>query len=66
MANRAAFVERYGDVAVELDALPSDVVRSRLISEVEARVDLEALAETRSAQQAEQVRLDELLDGLDD
>ena len=64
MANRAAFVERYGDVAVELDALPSDVVRSRLISEVEARVDLEALAATRSAQQAEQARRGELLDGL--
>jgi hypothetical protein len=65
-SRRAAFVERYGDVAVELDALPSDVLRSRLISEVEARIDLEALAETRSAQEVEQARLDELLDGLDD
>src|SRR5919202_672677 len=34
-----AFVARYGDVAVELDALPGEVLRGRLIREVEAHMD---------------------------
>ncbi len=65
-SRREAFVALYGDVAVELDALPVDVLRGRLIREVEARMDLDALAETRESQASDQGRLDELLDGLED
>jgi hypothetical protein len=37
---QAKFVEKYGDMAVELDALPIHVLRSKIISELEARNDL--------------------------
>jgi hypothetical protein len=58
---RAAFVDRYGDVAVELDALPANVLRERITNEVTARMDLEALRGTREAERADTQRLDELL-----
>ena len=58
---RAAFVAKYGDLAVELDALPTDVLRGRLISEVEARMDLDALAQVRKIEETEQARLVKLL-----
>lgn len=45
---RNAFVELHGDVSVELDALPANILRSRLIEEVEKLMDLEALAEVLS------------------
>ena len=41
----AAFVEKYGDLAVELDALPVDELRSRVQQGVEEWVDMDALAE---------------------
>jgi hypothetical protein len=41
-----------------------DVLRGRLVREVESRMDLDALAETRELQGADQARLDEQLDGL--
>lgn len=40
---RAAFVAKYGDLAVELDALPIEVLEVRLREEVEARMDMGAL-----------------------
>lgn len=58
---RAAFVERYGDVAVELDALPVAVLRERIVREVEARMNLEALGLTRAAEREDKQRLNELL-----
>ncbi len=64
-SRRGAFVAQYGDVAVELDALPGDVLRDRLVREVEARIDLEALAETQAVQQDDQARLEGLLDELE-
>ena len=54
---RAAFVAKYGDVAVELDALPLAVLRTRLVEEVEARMDLEALSAVREAERADSERL---------
>jgi DNA polymerase family A len=57
----AAFVARYGDVAVELDALPVNVLRERITNEVRIRMDLEALQATRRAERADRRRLDELL-----
>lgn len=50
---RAAFVKKYGDLAVELDALPASVLRDRLKAEVEHRMDVDALATVRGQEQAE-------------
>lgn len=58
---RAAFIEKHGDVAVELDALPSAVLRDRIVGEVGGHMDLEALEETRSLERADDARLNELL-----
>jgi hypothetical protein len=61
-SRRAAFVARWGDVSVELDALPGAVLRERLVTEVEARMDLDALATTREEEHAERTRLNTVLD----
>jgi hypothetical protein len=34
-----------GDVSVELDALPLDVLRTRIVAEVEKRMGLDALTQ---------------------
>jgi hypothetical protein len=65
-SRREAFVERYGDVAVELDALPPAVLRDRIEREVRLRMDLEALERTRRVESEERRRLDDLLDSLED
>lgn len=49
----AAFVAKYGDVSVELDALPTAVLRARLVESVEGQLDLDALAETRREEEAD-------------
>lgn len=59
---RAKFVAKHGDVSVELDALPVDVLRQRLTETVEARMDLGALANVRATEQAELDRLRAMLD----
>jgi len=53
----AAFVQKYGDVSVELDALPVDVLHDRLIDEVEALMDLEALERIQEAEEADRAML---------
>jgi hypothetical protein len=58
----AAFVARYGDVAVEHDAQPGRVLRERIEREVRERVDLGALERTRGAEREDRRRLDELLE----
>ena len=50
-SRRAGFVARYGDQSVELDALPLEVLRERVVTEVEARMDLDALAEVREVEE---------------
>ncbi len=57
-----AFIERYGDVAVELDALPAEELRGRIRSQVEGRMDLGALERELAAEDAETVRFNEALD----
>ncbi len=54
---RAKFVARYGDVAVELDALPMEVLRERIEEEIEARMDLDSLEAVREAEQTERERM---------
>jgi len=53
----AAFVAKHGDISVELDALPPDVLRARLIHEVESRMDLKALAVIKEQEEADRGRL---------
>ncbi len=60
----AAFVEKFGNVAVELDALPVDVLQARLIREVEARMDLDALAAVHTAEEEDRSRLRDILRNL--
>lgn len=56
-SRRAAFVARWGDLAVELDALPVDVLRGRLVVEVESRLDLDALAAVKQQEDKDRGRL---------
>jgi hypothetical protein len=58
---RAAFVAIHGDISVELDALPVDVLRERLRSAVEDMIDLTALQHTKALQEQERTRLWEAL-----
>lgn len=53
---RAAFIEKFGDVCVELDALPAAVLRDRLKTEVEKRMDMSALAEVKAREERERAR----------
>jgi hypothetical protein len=61
---RAAFVAKYGDLAVELDALPAAILEARLRQEIEARMDLNALARVRRREQDERDVLAAALDGM--
>jgi len=54
---RAAFVRKWGDVSVELDALPLEVLQARIIEEVETRIDLEALRRVQRQERKERQRL---------
>jgi len=58
------FIAKNGDISVELDALPTDVLKARLIEEVEKRMDLAALAQTKAAEAAERKHLVEALSAL--
>jgi hypothetical protein len=62
-SRRAAFVAKHGDVSVELDALPASVLRERIVAEVEARLDLAALAAVQAVEGGERRRLAALLRG---
>lgn len=62
-SRRARFVAKYGDVSVELDALPVDVLQERIRNEVEARMDLDALERTRAEERQDIDRIAALLNG---
>ncbi len=55
------FIAQHGDISVELDALPTGVLRQRLQSEVAARLDLAALAAVKERETSERARLVEML-----
>jgi hypothetical protein len=59
-SRRAAFVAKHGDISVELDALPIEVLRARIVDEVEARIDLDALADVQTTERRERERLVDL------
>jgi len=58
---RADFVKRYGDRCVELDALPAAVLRDRLVTEVEKRLDMAALRTVLRKEKADRRRLRAML-----
>jgi len=53
----AAFVSKYGDLAVELDALPVDELRSRIQQGVEEWMDMDALAENARIEREQRQKL---------
>jgi hypothetical protein len=53
----AAFVPKWGDVSVELDALPIEVLRERIVGEVERSMDLTTLEMVRAAEDEERRHL---------
>jgi hypothetical protein len=57
----AAFIAAHGDISVELDALPMNALRERLIHEVENRMDLEALAKAKEREDEDRIQLIERL-----
>jgi hypothetical protein len=57
-------IERYGDVAVELDALPVTVLRRRIRHAIEERMDLHALARVRTLEAADRERLLSMVNNL--
>ena len=63
-SRRAAFVEKYGDLSVELDALPVNVLATRLKKEVEKRLDLAALEAIKTTEKAERQQLVSALGGV--
>ena len=62
-SRRASFVAEHGDVAVELDALPLDVLTERIEGAVREQLDLEALSEVWEQEERDRGRLAALMDG---
>jgi hypothetical protein len=60
----AAFIEAHGNVSVELDALPVDVLRERIVSEVEARLDVKAIDKLRKQDKREREKIKKALAGI--
>ena len=58
---RQKHIDRFGDLSVELDALPASVLQARLIAEVEQRMDMAALAAVRAQEERERMLLVEAL-----
>jgi hypothetical protein len=58
---RDKFVEQHGDMSVELDALPPDILQARIVEEVEKYVDKDALAAVKALEQEERKQIVEVL-----
>jgi hypothetical protein len=61
----AAFIEKHGDVSVELDAMPASALRERIVAEVKSRMDLDALASVRIQEEAEREDLRRIADDVE-
>jgi len=57
----AAFIARHGDIAVELDALPPNVLQALVREHLDQFFDVTAFAEEVAREQDEQKRLDALI-----
>jgi hypothetical protein len=62
----AAFVARYGDLAVELDALPVEELRERIRSSVEGYINVDALKESHRHEDEQREEMHTLADELAD
>jgi hypothetical protein len=58
------FIAKNGDVSVELDALPVDILRERIRQEIEARMDLLALRDIHIIENSDKSKLVALLEGM--
>jgi len=56
-----SFIEKYGDISVELDALPLPVLQSKIKKSIEANMDLDALRETFEQENEDLEQLNRLL-----
>jgi hypothetical protein len=54
------FIEQYGDNTVELDALPVEELEQRIRDEIEALMDLDALAAVKELEEKEREQLRQL------
>jgi len=59
----AAFIAKNGDVSVELDALPVDILRARIDQEVSARLDLDILRAIKAEEDADRERIRSAFNG---
>ncbi len=59
------FVERHGDMAVELDALPLQVLRNKIRDAIEEHMDMEALELVRRQEAAERRKIERLTERLE-
>ena len=57
----AKFIKKYGDQAVELDALPLPVLQQKIRQSIEENIDLEALREIQAVEEREREELTNLL-----
>jgi hypothetical protein len=60
----AAFIAKYGDLAVELDALPVEELQDRIRSGVEEHMDMDALEESRRLEDEQREEMRELAEEL--
>lgn len=60
---RDAFIAKHGDMCVELDALPTKVLKQRLKDQVESRLDMSKLAEVEARQEPDRLKLAEVMEG---
>lgn len=61
-----AFIAKHGDVSVELDAMPPQLLRDHVTGEVLTRMDLRALVQVEMETKAERTRLTEALCSIGD
>jgi hypothetical protein len=54
------FIEKFGDLAVELDALPPAVLRARIQEEIENHVDMELFQQQKTIESEEKTRLSKI------
>ena len=61
----AKFTALHGEKSsVELDALPWSILQERIITEIEDRMDMDALTDTKACEMTDRVRLGTLIDGM--
>ena len=53
----AKFVKQYGDIAVELDALPLSVLQQKIRESIESKLDMDALKQTKAIETQERKEL---------